>query len=260
MNRDTYDKEVLTLSDLEASANKKLDKATAGKFTWNVCPQVRALISYLSRVLRWWGHGSGDVRICFDMNPSTALTTLLAYRVRANMEAFNRYRIRPRILVNVDRVDMSVDFCGYKVRHTCIPRRPSSNSLPDCPLQCAMPLGFSPTAFQKMAHPDGEGGTSRAAASAGIPMILSTYSTTSIEDVVKAGQGQGVYCMQLSVMKSRAANLEILKRAEGKSSFQHWGLFCRLIWFDLRCSCRLQGRHDHRGLRRPRSTVERSPQ
>lgn len=80
-----------------------------------------------------------------------------------------------------------------------------------------MPLGFSPTAFQKMAHPDGEAGTSRAAASAGIPMILSTYSTTSIEDVVKAGQGEGVYCMQLSVMKSRAANLEILKRAEGKS-------------------------------------------
>jgi hypothetical protein len=36
--------------------------------------------------------------------------------VRANMEAFARYRIRPRILVNVDKVDMSVDFCGYKVR------------------------------------------------------------------------------------------------------------------------------------------------
>jgi (S)-2-hydroxy-acid oxidase len=71
-----------------------------------------------------------------------------------------------------------------------------------------------------MAHPDGEAGTSRAAAMAGIPMILSTYSTTSIEDVVKAGQGQGSYCMQLSVMKSRAANLEILKRAEGTSGLR----------------------------------------
>lgn len=37
MNRDTYDKEILTLSDLEASANKKLDKATAGKFTLSFC-------------------------------------------------------------------------------------------------------------------------------------------------------------------------------------------------------------------------------
>jgi hypothetical protein len=34
MNRGSYDKEILTLSDLEASANRKLDKATAGKFTF----------------------------------------------------------------------------------------------------------------------------------------------------------------------------------------------------------------------------------
>jgi (S)-2-hydroxy-acid oxidase len=83
-------------------------------------------------------------------------------------------------------------------------------------LQCSLPIGFSPTAFQKLAHPDGEVATSRAASKAGIPMVLSTYSTSSIEDVVQAGQGAGMYCMQLSVMKSRDANLQILRRAEGK--------------------------------------------
>lgn len=84
--------------------------------------------------------------------------------------------------------------------------------------QCSMPLGFSPTAFQKLAHPDGELGTSRAASKAGIPMTLSTYSTTSLEDVIAAGSPHNTpYCMQLSVMKSREANLDILRRAESES-------------------------------------------
>lgn len=43
MNRDNYDKEILTLSDLEASANKKLDKATAGKFSATKVRQGLAL-------------------------------------------------------------------------------------------------------------------------------------------------------------------------------------------------------------------------
>ena len=78
-----------------------------------------------------------------------------------------------------------------------------------------MPLGLSPTAFHRLAHNDGEIATSRAAAKAGIPMALSTYSNTSIEDVAAQGQGhESAYCMQLSVMKSRDANLSILRRAE----------------------------------------------
>lgn len=47
-------------------------------------------------------------------------------------------------------------------------------------------------------------------------MTLSTYSCTSIEDVAAAGTGNP-YAMQLSIMKSRAANLEIIQRAEGLS-------------------------------------------
>lgn len=79
-----------------------------------------------------------------------------------------------------------------------------------------MPLGFSPTAFQRLAHPDGEMATSRAAAAAGIPMCLSTYANTSVEDVCGAGNGNP-YIMQLSVMRSRDANLAILRRAESES-------------------------------------------
>jgi (S)-2-hydroxy-acid oxidase len=78
-----------------------------------------------------------------------------------------------------------------------------------------LPLGISPSAFHKLAHPIGEIGTSRAATKANIPMALSTYSTTAVEDVVAEGLGSP-YAMQLSLMKSRAANLELIKRAEGE--------------------------------------------
>lgn len=83
--------------------------------------------------------------------------------------------------------------------------------------QTALPFGFSPSAFQCLAHPDGELATSRAAAKAGIPMTLSTYSTTAVEDVVAQGKGNP-YAMQLSIMKSREANLSIIRRAEGALS------------------------------------------
>lgn len=85
--------------------------------------------------------------------------------------------------------------------------------------QVTMPLGLSPSAFHRLAHHDGELATSRAAAKAGIPMALSTYSNTSVEDVVAQGKDYGnPYCMQLSVMKSREANLSILRRAESELS------------------------------------------
>jgi isopentenyl diphosphate isomerase/L-lactate dehydrogenase-like FMN-dependent dehydrogenase len=85
--------------------------------------------------------------------------------------------------------------------------------------KCSMPLGFSPTAFQKLAHPDGEIASSRAASKAGLPMTLSTYSNSSLEDVIAAGSSEHTpYIMQLSVMKSRDANLDILRRAERESA------------------------------------------
>jgi len=37
-------------------------------------------------------------------------------RLRDNEQAYKRYRIRPRILVNVDKVDTSTEFLGVKVR------------------------------------------------------------------------------------------------------------------------------------------------
>ncbi|GJC98582.1 2-hydroxy-acid oxidase [Colletotrichum higginsianum] len=112
--------------------------------------------------------------------------------LRDNEEAYNRYKIMPRILVNVDNIDMSTTIFGTKV---------------------SFPLGFSPAAMHKMAHPDGELATSRAAAKFKIGMALSSYATESMENVAAQGAGNP-YVMQLCVLRDRETTLQILRRAE----------------------------------------------
>ena len=79
--------------------------------------------------------------------------------------------------------------------------------------QISAPLGFSPTAAHKLAHSDGELATSRAAAKKGIPMCLSTYATTRMEDVIAQGAGNP-YAKQVSFLKDRRVTERIIKRAE----------------------------------------------
>ncbi|KAF0318890.1 hypothetical protein GQ607_013849 [Colletotrichum asianum] len=112
--------------------------------------------------------------------------------VRDNEEAYNRYKIRPRVLGDVSNIDTSTTIFGVKVE---------------------LPFGFSPAATHKLAHPDGEVATSRAAAAAGIPMALSAYATCSLEDVIAQGQGNP-YIMQFSILKNRDITRQILQRAE----------------------------------------------
>lgn len=79
-----------------------------------------------------------------------------------------------------------------------------------------MPLGFSPTGIHGVAHADKELGVSRAAAKMGIPMCLSSWANSSIEDVIKQGNGYGIpYAQQLSVVEDPEANLFTIRKAEG---------------------------------------------
>src|SRR5712692_4520451 len=65
-----------------------------------------------------------------------------------------------------------------------------------CPLEvtllrcrASMPVLIAPTAFHRLAHPDGECATARASAAAGTIMIASMASTMSIQDVATAAAG-----------------------------------------------------------------------
>ncbi|KAA8642599.1 alpha-hydroxy acid oxidase [Aspergillus tanneri] len=112
--------------------------------------------------------------------------------LRENETAFDHYKIRPRVLVNVHEIDTSTSIFGCKV---------------------AFPLAFSPTGMQKLAHPDGELATSRAAASSGLSMVLSSYSTVSLEEVIAHGQ-ENPYAIQMCILRDRSIALQLLKRAE----------------------------------------------
>ena len=74
------------------------------------------------------------------------------------------------------------------------------------------PAMVAPMAFQRLAHDDGEIATMRAAARAGSGMILSTLSTTSIEDVRSAADAP--LWFQLYIYRDRGLSRELVERAE----------------------------------------------
>lgn len=76
--------------------------------------------------------------------------------------------------------------------------------------------------MQGLAHPDGEIATSRAAAAMNIPMGLSTYATSNLEDVIAQGSGNP-YAMQLSLLKNKDAMARMIQRAESKSDLAELG-------------------------------------
>ncbi|KAH7402923.1 FMN-dependent dehydrogenase [Pyrenochaeta sp. MPI-SDFR-AT-0127] len=109
-----------------------------------------------------------------------------------NVSAYDRYKIRPRVLRNVSNVDTSAELLGTKVTFPC---------------------GLSPSAMHCLAHPDGELATSRAAAQKNVPMVLSSYSNTSLEDVIAQGSNNP-YMMQMCIVRDRNITLQLLERAE----------------------------------------------
>jgi 4-hydroxymandelate oxidase len=85
--------------------------------------------------------------------------------LRANREGFARYQIRPRRLVDVQKIDMSVKLLGTTWDN---------------------PIVLAPAGSQRAFHPDGELATARAARSKGHLQMLSTVTTTSVEEVIAA--------------------------------------------------------------------------
>ena len=79
--------------------------------------------------------------------------------------------------------------------------------------QVSLPFGFSPTASQKLAHPEGELATSRGAGRFGVGMALSSYSNHALEDVIAQGM-ENPYVMQMCVLRDRGITLQLLHRAE----------------------------------------------
>jgi 4-hydroxymandelate oxidase len=76
-----------------------------------------------------------------------------------------------------------------------------------------MPVLVAPTAMQKLAHPDGECATARAARNAGTLMVTSTTATTSLRDVIDASPGPMWF--QLYLYQDRGASRAMIEEAVG---------------------------------------------
>ena len=111
--------------------------------------------------------------------------------LRENRAAFERIQLRPRVLVDVSERDSSTRLLGR--RHEA-------------------PLLVAPTAFAKMAHPDGELAIARAAGAAGVTMTLSTLATATLEDVAAAASAP--LWFQLYVFRDRDVTRSLVERAE----------------------------------------------
>ncbi len=77
----------------------------------------------------------------------------------------------------------------------------------------SLPFGIAPTAMQRMAHPDGELAAARAAQRSGAVFIMSTISTSSIEEVAEAAP-TAVKWFQLYIYKDRKVTERLVRRAE----------------------------------------------
>jgi lactate 2-monooxygenase len=111
---------------------------------------------------------------------------------RENLEAFRRWRIVPRMLTDVSAPSYASTVLGTRL---------------------TVPFLLAPVGVLAIAHPGAEPAVARAAASADVPMILSTAASTAMEDVAAAnGDGQRWY--QLYWPKDRAFAASLLGRAQ----------------------------------------------
>jgi lactate 2-monooxygenase len=112
--------------------------------------------------------------------------------MRANLEAFERRRLRPRMLTGNRERDISVDVLGT--------RSPA-------------PFLLAPIGVLSIAHAEGELAVARAAAATGVPMVLSSAASHSLEEVADA-MGEAPRWFQLYWVNDREVAVSLVRRAE----------------------------------------------
>ena len=142
---------LLNVADFEAAARERLDPGAYGYFAG----------------------GAGD-----------------EHSLRANVAAFARWELRPRVLVDVAAVTTAAKVLGTEI---------------------ALPLLVAPTALQRLAHPDGELATARAAAAAGTIMCLSTLSSVSPRELADTAP-EAPQWFQLYWSRDRGFTKELVER------------------------------------------------
>jgi (S)-2-hydroxy-acid oxidase/4-hydroxymandelate oxidase len=110
----------------------------------------------------------------------------------ANLRDFDEIKLVPLCLRDVSRLDLSAKIVGQSFD---------------------LPIGFSPTAFHKLVHEAGEVATATAAKFLKIPMIVSSMSSVTLEDIAENSGNDNLW-FQIYIFKDRAITKSLVKRAE----------------------------------------------
>ena len=109
----------------------------------------------------------------------------------ANISAYDRHRLRPRILVDVDKIDTRTALFGTAL---------------------ATPIALAPVAYHRLLHPDGEVATVRGAGRAGALTVVGIFASRTLEDIAAAAAGP--LWLQLYWLRRRAVLEQLIERAE----------------------------------------------
>jgi 4-hydroxymandelate oxidase len=153
--------------------------------------------------------------------------------LRANRESFQKFALRPRRLVDVSNVDMSLELFGAKYDS---------------------PIVIAPTGSNRAFHADGEIAVAKAAKVGNHLQILSTVATTSIEDAISA-RGAPVWFQLYTTQRWEVAE-GLVKRAQAAGapaiavtldvcSPAKWPTFVRLRRTDTRDCGSCHGINDY---------------
>ena len=111
--------------------------------------------------------------------------------LRRNRSALDGLQLKPRVLVDVTKIDTSCELLGLKLEH---------------------PILLAPTSSHQLAHPEGEVATAQGAAAAKAILVASTNSNRSIEEICKTASTP--IWFQLYVDDDRGVTRALIERAE----------------------------------------------
>jgi len=110
--------------------------------------------------------------------------------MRENRAGFERLQLEPSVLVDVSRIDTRVNLFGSVLES---------------------PVLLAPVAYHRLYHAEGEIATARGASAAGAGFVISTFTTTSIDEIARNTQ-QPIW-FQLYVQRDRAFTKDMVQRA-----------------------------------------------
>lgn len=110
--------------------------------------------------------------------------------MRANRAGFERLQLEPSVLVDVSQIDTRVNLFGSEFES---------------------PILLAPVAYHRLYHAEGEIGTARGASAAGAGLVISTFTTTSIDEIARSTQ-QPIW-FQLYVQRDREFTKDMVQRA-----------------------------------------------